>query len=344
MRRTLHILSALGLTVILPDGELLEVGGPPGTAPGDDWRGLFIGSEGTFGITVRAVVSLIPRPQEVRTTLAAFETLEASCRAVSAIIRAGLRPAALEILDGLTIRAVEASVFRAGYPADAGAVLLIEQEGSPLEMDLEAPIIEAACRDQGILSFEEARTPEERERLWRGRKGAFGAMGRVDTDLYVLDGVVPRRRLAEAIEEIQAIGRRHGVKLCNVFHAGDGNLHPNLTFDSRDPDAVRRVTEAGAEILRLCVRLGGTLSGEHGIGMEKKEFLSLVFDDDDIETQKLVRGAIDPHQLANPGKLFPSGRGCVEAGFRHTGHAARVERIIGPAPGPDSNDRQVPPR
>ena len=318
----------LGLTVVLPDGELMELGGKPGAVASDDWRGLFIGAEGTFGITVEAVVALIPRPEEIHTALAAFADLAAACRAVSAIIRAGLRPAALEILDQLTIQAVEASVFRAGYPQEAGAVLLIEQEGSPEEIVIESPIIARACHDEGALSFEEAASPEERERLWRGRKGAFGAMGRVNTDLYVLDGVVPRRRLAEAIERIQEIGRRHDIPLCNVFHAGDGNLHPNISFDSRDSAVRERVLEAGAEILRLCVDLGGTLSGEHGIGMEKKEFMSLVFSEDDIDTQKAVRRAIDPRGLANPGKIFPTGRGCVEAGFRGAGHTARAERVL----------------
>ncbi|MFQ5653936.1 MAG: FAD-binding oxidoreductase [Planctomycetota bacterium] len=322
---TRHI---LGVTMVLPSGELLELGGPPGSAAGNDWRGVFVGAEGTFGVTVRAVVALIPRPPEVRTWLAAFPSLAAACRAVTAIIAAGLRPAALEILDRLAIQAVEASVYHAGYPQDAQAVLLIEEEGWPEEIEAEAPVIGRAVEEQGALTFEEARDDEARERLWRGRKGAFGAMGRIDTDLYVLDGVVPRRRLAEAVERIAEIGRRRGVTLSNVFHAGDGNLHPNISFDGRDPAQRERVVAAGAEILRLCIELGGTLSGEHGIGVEKREFMPLIFDDDDLDTQRCLRRGVDPGGLANPGKILPEGRGCVESGWRGPGHAARVQRIL----------------
>ncbi|MCI0651595.1 MAG: FAD-binding protein [Planctomycetes bacterium] len=319
----------LGLTVVLPDGEVARFGGPPGTPAGDDWRGLFVGAEGTLGLTIEATLALIPRPERVHTCLASFPSLGGACRAVARIIAAGVRPAALEILDRLTIRAVEASVFRAGYPERAEAVLLIEEEGSPQEIAAELPAIRAACAAERMLAFEEAANEDERQRLWRGRKGAFGAMGRLNTDLYVLDGVVPRRRMAEVIERIVEIGRRHGVSLANVFHAGDGNLHPNLSFDGRDPEETRRVLAAGAEILRACVDAGGTLSGEHGIGFEKREYMPWVFDEDDLATQRAVRAAIDPHEISNPEKIFPSGRGCVEAGRRDARHAARAERVIG---------------
>ncbi len=319
----------LGVTVVLPDGAVARLGGPPGTAVDLDWRGLFVGAEGTFGITVEAVLALIPRPEEVRTHLAAFSELTAACRAVARIVRAGVRAAALEILDDLPIRAVEASVYRAGYPLDAGAVLLVEQEGSALEIDAEAPLIAAACREEGAISFETATRAEERERLWRGRKGAFGAMGRIATDLYVLDGVVPRRRLADVIAEVQAIGRRHRVTLSNVFHAGDGNLHPNISFDGRDRDETERVLAASAEILRLCVAAGGTISGEHGIGLEKRAYMTEVFDAGDLDTQKEVRAAIDPACLANPSKVFPGGRGCVEAGRRGSAQADHTDRVLG---------------
>ncbi|MGE3166259.1 MAG: FAD-binding oxidoreductase [Planctomycetota bacterium] len=320
----------LGLTVVLPNGEWLRVGGPPGTAIDDDWRGLFVGSEGTFGITVEAVVALIPRPEEVRTCLAAFTSLRAACDAVARVIRAGLRPAALEILDQLTIRAVEASVYRAGYPQEAEAVLLIDQEGIDAEVTEEAAIIEQTCRDLGALSYEVAASEAERARLWMGRKGAFGAMGRIDRDLYVLDGVVPRRHLAEVVERVQEIGARHRVTLSNVFHAGDGNLHPNISFDARNPEVTARVLAAGREILELCVAVGGTLSGEHGIGLEKREFMPLVFSDDDLGTQVAIRDAVDPGRLANPGKIFPSGRGCVEAGHRTRDHEAQARRVLDP--------------
>ncbi len=318
----------LGVTFALPDGEVIELGGPPGTAEDIDWRGLFIGAEGTFGITVEAVVQLIPRPEEIRTYLAAFPTLSSACHAVARMIREGLTPGALEILDRLTIEAIEASVFRAGYPLNAEAVLLIELEGTLESVETDAPLVESACRMEHCLSLEEAADEAGRQRLWKGRKGAFGAMGRLGRDLYVLDGVVPRSRLAEVIEEIQRIGVEHDVTLSNVFHAGDGNLHPNISFDSRDPDQCKRVHAAGRAILELCVSVGGTLSGEHGIGLEKKEFMPLVFDERDLATQMAVRDVIDPKRRSNPGKIFPEGRSCVETGFRGGAHAARTEDVI----------------
>lgn len=316
------------LEVILPDGARVTLGDRSGAVLGPDERGLFVGSEGTLGICVEATVALVARPERVRTFLASFSSLAASCRAVSRIIAAGARPAALEILDRLTIGAVEASVFRAGYPRDAEAVLLVEGEGSPPEIVEETAVVRAACEAEGAIAFEEADDAEARLRLWRGRKGAFGAMGRIARDLYVLDGVVPRTRLAEVIEGIQDIGRRFRVRLSNVFHAGDGNLHPNISFDARDPDESARVRSAGEAILRLCVDAGGTLSGEHGIGMEKREFMGLVFNDEELATQERLRRAIDPTGLSNPGKVLPGGRGCTEAGHRGPAHAARTERLL----------------
>ncbi len=323
---TRHILA---LEVVLPDGTLTSLGSRSGATAGPDERGLFVGSEGTLGIAIEATVALIRRPEQVRTFLASFSSLAASCRAVSRIIASGARPAALEILDRLTIAAVEASVFRAGYPTDAEAVLLVEGEGSPAEIEEETAHVRAACSAEGALTFEEADDLEARTRLWRGRKGAFGAMGRVARDLYVLDGVVPRRALADVIEKIAAIGKKYELILSNVFHAGDGNLHPNISFDARDPEQTTRVLAAGAEILELCVAAGGTLSGEHGIGIEKRDHMGLVFTELELETQTRLRDAIDPRGLSNPGKVFPGGRSCVEAGHRGPGHAARVERIIG---------------
>lgn len=295
----------LGMTVITVTGQCLTLGGPPGQEDALDWRGLMVGSEGTLGIVVEAVLALVSRPAAVRTALATFSTLAEACRASSQIIARGLRPAALEIIDQPTIQAVEASVLRAGYDTEAGAVLLIEQEGTPESMAAEAGLIGEACQDHGALAFEEARDEAHRLRLWQGRKGAFGAMGRMSRDLYVLDGVVPRKHLATAIEQIQDIGRKYDITLCNVFHAGDGNLHPNLSFDGNDPDARQRALDAGAEILQLCVKLGGTLSGEHGIGLEKKRFMPLVFSPDDLAQQKAVKAVFDPHSRLNPGKIFP---------------------------------------
>lgn len=320
---TRHILS---VRTVLSDGTVLDL---PRDGGGIDWRGAFIGSEGTFGITVQATVRLIPRPTSVRTFLVSYTSLEASCDAVAQIIARGLKPAALEILDRLTIQAVEASVFRAGYPEDAGAVLLIELEGLPGELEEATEEVREACSSDAALHFEEADDESSRERLWRGRKGAFGAMGRIASDLYVLDAVVPRTRMAEAISGIQAIGTKYEVVLSNVFHAGDGNLHPNISFDAADPEQRERVLAAGDEILQLCVSLGGTLSGEHGIGIEKRDHMPLIFSAEQLETQNLLRKAVDPQGLANPGKVIPTGRSCVEAGFRGAGHLERTRRVLG---------------
>ncbi len=320
---TRHILS---VRTVLTDGSVLDLHRDDG---GIDWRGAFIGSEGTFGITVQATVRLVPRPASVRTFLISYSSLEASCEAVAAIIAAGLRPAALEILDRLTIGAVEASVFRAGYPEDAEAVLLVELEGLPDEVEEAAQQVRIAARREQLIAVEEAVDEEARERLWKGRKGAFGAMGRINSDLYVLDTVVPRTRLAEAITGIQEIGRRFDVVLSNVFHAGDGNLHPNISFDANDPEQREKVLQAGDAILQLCVALGGTLSGEHGIGLEKRDHMHLIFSAEQMETQLLVRQAVDPMGLANPGKVLPIGKGCTEAGFRCSTAADRTERILG---------------
>ncbi|HIC22247.1 MAG TPA: FAD-binding oxidoreductase, partial [Planctomycetes bacterium] len=257
----------------------------------------------------------------------------------ASIIARGLRPAALEILDRATIQAVEASVYRAGYPEDAEAVLLVELEGLPQALEEATAEVRDACLNSSSIDFEEADDEAARERLWRGRKGAFGAMGRIASDLYVLDAVVPRTRLAEAITGIQKIGHKHGVHLSNVFHAGDGNLHPNISFDAADPEQRQRVLAAGDEILRLCVGLGGTLSGEHGIGIEKQDHMPLIFSDEQLESQRLLRKAVDTQGLANPGKILPTGRSCVEAGFRGAGHQQRTERVLGPMP----KEKGVPP-
>jgi FAD/FMN-containing dehydrogenase len=209
-------------------------------------------------------------------------------------------------------------------------VLLIELEGLPDEVEEAAVAVREAAHLDETIGFEEALDEPSRERLWRGRKGAFGAMGRIATDLYVLDAVVPRTRMAQAISSIQQIGRQHNVVLSNVFHAGDGNLHPNISFDSNDAQQRQQVLAAGDEILKLCVSLGGTLSGEHGIGMEKRDHMPLIFSPEQLETQMLLRDAVDPTGLANPGKILPTGRGCTEAGFRGAAHLERTEQILGP--------------
>jgi FAD/FMN-containing dehydrogenase len=306
-----HVLGAL---LVLPDGELARIGSAAGPREphGIDLLGVFCGSEGTFGIATEITVRLCRDQPAVRTLLGAFATMSAACRTVSDVVAAGLVPAALEILDQATIRAVEASVYRAGYPADAAAVLLVELDGSEDVLADEVAEVLAMFARNGALRSETAASAEDRKRLWRGRKGAFGAMGRLNTDLYVLDGVVPRTRLEEALAGIEAIGRRHGVLLTNVFHAGDGNLHPNISFDGRDAEQTRRTLAAGREILELCVRLGGSISGEHGIGTEKLDHVSLMFGPADLDVMARVRCAFDPDGRCNPGKVLPSRGACAE--------------------------------
>jgi glycolate oxidase subunit GlcD len=304
----------LGATIVLPDGELARLGSAAGPrAAGQlDLLAVFCGSEGTFGIATEITVRLCRDQQGVRTLLAAFDSMTAACRTVSDIVAAGLVPAALEILDQATIRAVEASVYRAGYPADAAAVLLVELDGPHEVIAEEAAEVRTFFASNGALRSEEATDPYERKRLWKGRKGAFGAMGRLNTDLYVLDGVVPRTRLEDALAGIATIGRKHGVLLTNVFHAGDGNLHPNISYDGRDPEQTARTIAAGREILQLCVDLGGSISGEHGIGSEKLDHVRMMYDDADLAVMAKVRATFDPDGRCNPGKVLPQRGACAE--------------------------------
>ena len=304
----------LGLEVVLPDGEVVELGGPLLEESGYDLCGLFLGTEGTFGVITRATVRLSPNPEEIRTFLAVFDNMNAACRSVSEITREGILPAALEILDQLTIQAVEASVYAAGYPEGAAAVLLIELDGFSAGMDQDERRIREITDANGVIEFRVARDDAERLQLWKGRKGAFGALGRINTDLYVLDGVVPRTRLEETLEKLYEIAERHRITLSNVFHAGDGNLHPNVSYDGRDPDERARVLAAGREILQACVDAGGSISGEHGVGVEKSEFLPMLYTEEDLELQFDLRRAIDPEQRSNPCKLFPDARACIEVG------------------------------
>jgi glycolate oxidase subunit GlcD len=307
---TRHI---LGVEVVLPSGDVVQLGGPRPDAPGYDLVGLFVGSEGTLGIATAITVRLEPRPPSVRTFLASYARMSDACAAVSEIIARGLDPAALEILDRLTIEAVESSVYAAGYPREAEAVLLVELDGLEAEVALAAADVERVCRSHGALHVEQATEESERARLWKGRKGAFGAMGRISTDLLVMDGVVPRHKLQWILAQIERIRAKHGVRLSNVFHAGDGNLHPNISYDGRNAEERERVLRAGEEILWNCVAAGGTLTGEHGVGVEKRDVLGFLFDDADIALMARVRDAWNPHGLCNPGKVLPTAKACIEA-------------------------------
>jgi len=302
----------LGVRVVLGNGEVVELGGQTPRA-GYDLLGLFVGSEGTFGIATEALLRLVPVPPAVRTLLAEFDDVDKASHAVSAIIAGGVMPAALEMMDGEIIRAVEASVFAAGLSLDIGAALLIELDGLEAGIDAEAERVRAICLSYGALNCRLARDETERKRLWAARKGAFGAIGRIAPDSMIQDAVVPRSRLPEVMADAYRISKKFDLRLANVFHAGDGNLHPFICFDSRSADQVRRVKEAGRELMETCVRARGTITGEHGVGLDKRDFLSLIFSDDDMDTMLRVRRAFDPDGLCNPGKIIPMLKGCGEA-------------------------------
>lgn len=302
----------LGLRVVLAGGAVIDLGGPGTEQSGYDLLGLFIGSEGTFGIATEATLRLVPIPPAVRTLLAEFEDVDKASHAVSAIIAAGVMPAALEMMDKEIIRAVEASVFAAGLSLDIGAALLIELDGLEAGIDEEAEQVKSICLSYGARSCRSARDEAERKKLWAARKGAFGAVGRISPDSMIQDAVVPRSRLPEVLGEAYRISAKYQLKLANVFHAGDGNLHPLICFDSRSPDEVKRVKDAGRELMEVCVRAGGSITGEHGVGFDKRELLSLIFSDLDMEAMLRVRAAFDPTGLCNPGKTIPLLRGCGE--------------------------------
>jgi glycolate oxidase subunit GlcD len=310
----------LALELVLADGHAVRLGSTAGTPPGYDLVGAVVGSEGTLGVVTEITVRLVPLPETVETLLGIFDDVVDACRAVGEVIRSGLVPAALEILDRRTIEAVEDSVYAAGLPRDAGAVLLAELDGSRSALPRQIEHIREIARVAGATRVDVARDAEERQRFWAARKGAFGAMGRLAPDLYVHDAVVPRARLPEVIARVCEIGDRHGLKLSNVFHAGDGNLHPNISFDRRDPEELERVLAAGEEILRTCVEAGGVITGEHGVGTEKRDFMPLLYAEADLEAMKRLRRAFDPHQRSNPGKILPSTRFCMEANPKARGY------------------------
>ena len=302
-----HVVAAC---VVLADGTIVELGGNAG---GYDLLGVFVGSEGTFGIATEATVRLSPIPPAVRTLLADFLNVDDASRAVSAIIAAGMLPAALEMMDNAIINAVEQSVFAAGLPTDAQAVLLVELDGIEAGIDDDADKAEKILHEGGARSVRRATDEAERKKLWAARKGAFGAVGRLLPDVMIQDAVVPRSRLPEVLAETYRISATYNVQLANVFHAGDGNLHPLICFDLRRGDDLERVRQAGREIMETCVRAGGSITGEHGVGLDKSSYLPLIFSEDDMKVMLSVRAAFDPTGLCNPGKIIPIPRGCGEA-------------------------------
>jgi len=297
-----HILAA---TVILPDGEIVGLGDADGEMRGYDLLGAFIGSEGCFGVALDVTVRLVRRPAAVCTLLADFTSVDDAARVTSAIIAAGVVPAALEFMDGATIRVVEASVYAAGYPRDAAAVLLIELDGTGEATAADVERVRGLCAAGGAREIRVAHDADQRARLWQGRKKAFGAMGRMARHLAVQDAVIPRTLLPEMLARIQAIGARHGLTVCNVFHAGDGNLHPNIPYDADDPDEARRVHECMSEIMHACIAAGGSITGEHGVGLDKMRYMDELFDPPTLAAMCDVRTVFDPGHRANPGKVVP---------------------------------------
>ncbi|HWS33945.1 MAG TPA: FAD-linked oxidase C-terminal domain-containing protein [Actinoplanes sp.] len=309
-----------GIEMVTPAGDLVRLGGSAPDTPGYDLLGAFVGSEGTLGIATEVTVRLTRLPETVRTLLAAFHSTDQAGAATSAIIAAGVIPAAIEMMDALSIEAAEAAVH-CGYPAGAGAVLLIDLDGPATEVQAQFDDVTRLCTAHGSFETRVAADDTERALIWRGRKSAFAAVGRISPDYIVQDGVIPRTALPEVLRRITEVATAHGIRVANVFHAGDGNLHPLVLFDDAVPgEATRAATVSGA-ILDLCIEFGGSITGEHGVGVDKARYLPRMFTDDDLETMQLVRCAFDPAGLANPGKVFPTPRLCGEQpGHRRGAH------------------------
>ena len=296
----------LGLKAVLATGEVVEFGGASREFVGPDWCGLFTGNEGLFGIALEITLQLLPRAECFHTVLAGYRTLEQAGDAVAAVIASGLLPGALEIMDALALEAAKAAVH-AEYPPGCEAVLIVELEGPRETVDIERVRLDEILAASGPVEMRPARDAEERLAIWKGRKSAFSAVGRISPDFIVQDGVVPRQRLGEALRRIAEMSRETGLRVANVFHAGDGNLHPLILFNGREPGALQRAEELAGRILTMCVAMGGSITGEHGVGMEKREFLPAMFGADEIACMKRIRAAFDPLGIANPGKMFPGG-------------------------------------
>jgi glycolate oxidase len=301
----------LGLEFVLPDGRVVEVGGPAEDNPGYDLTGVMVGAEGTFGVATKIRVRITRNPEAYRTLLGVFESVDDATNTISDIIGAGIVPAALEMLDNLILTAVEAA-FHFGFPLDAGAVLIMEVDGLAAGLDPEAERIIEIARRNRAREVRKASTEAERHLLWKSRKQAFGAVGRLAPSYCTQDGVVPRTKLPHMLREIRRIGDEHGLRICNVFHAGDGNLHPILLFDERDADQVRRVLAASREILEECVRVGGSVTGEHGIGVEKIDLMPQLYTPEDLGMMLRLRAAFNPDGRCSPGKVFPTAGACIE--------------------------------
>lgn len=313
----------LGLEIVTPDGEIMWLGGKTAGTPGYDLTGVVVGSEGTLAIVTKAVIRLLRRPESTITLLAIFDEVLYASETVSAIIAAGILPAALEMIDKNTMDAVE-EFAHCGYPPDAGAALLVEVEGLADETRGQADAVREICAKSGAHEVRVGTDPAERERLWTGRKAALGALGRKAPSYYILDGVVPRTKLPGVLAGVYEACARHGFPVANVFHAGDGNLHPNILFDERVPGAKDQVLDLGEEIMRLCVDAGGSITGEHGVGYEKRDYMSWIFTEDDMEVMSRLKLAFGAVEGFNPGKVFPSSKGCGEVSSRMKAAIAKI--------------------
>ena len=301
----------LGLEIVTAEGEIVEIGGWTYDTPGYDLTGLLIGSEGTLCIVTKIIVRMVHLAEDVKTMVAIFDTMDDASNTVSEIIASGIIPAAIEMMDQMILQAVEAD-SHAGYPTDAAAVLLMEAEGIRESVAEQVTEIEKICQKNHARSVRIAANEAERQLFWAGRKNAFGAVGRISPEFYVQDGVVPRTRLPYVLRRVEEICTGYGLRVGNVFHAGDGNLHPLILFDSQIPGEVERVRKAGHEILEVCAEVGGTITGEHGVGIEKQEEMALIFSEVDLRVMQQVRASFNPDQLFNPGKLFPLPGRCAD--------------------------------
>jgi glycolate oxidase len=312
---TTHV---LGMEVVLPDGSVVNLGSNTLDAPGYDLAGVFVGAEGTLGIATKVILRIVKRPEQIQTLLAAFGTANEAGSAVSGIIAAGIVPAAIEMMDTLAIQAAEAAV-RAGYP-DCGGLLLVELDGPTAEVEALMGQVDAICRQHGASEIRVAQSEEERALVWKGRKAAFAAMGRVSPNYIVQDGVIPRTALPEVLDEIDRMSAETGLRVANVFHAGDGNLHPLVLYDRRIEGQEHAAERLAERILELCIEKGGSITGEHGVGEEKKHMMPKMFAEPDLQTMQRVRCAFDPLHLSNPTKVFPRPRLCGEQPGEYQAH------------------------
>ena len=304
----------LGLEVVLPDGQVVNLGGKALDSPGYDLTGILVGSEGTIGIVTRAILKIQRKPQAAKTFMAVYDSIDDASNTVSGIIAEGIVPAAVEMADKLAIKAIESSGHASGYPLDAAAVLLIEVDGLRYGMDRLVTRILEICKRNNAREIRVAKDDAERKKFWTGRKGAFAAMGSISPNYVVQDGVIPRTKLPEVLRRISEISTKYGLSIANVFHAGDGNLHPLIIFNAKNPGETERALQASAETLKICVEVGGVITGEHGIGIEKRDLMPLMYTPEDLAAMKKLREVFNPNDLCNPMKIFPTRLGCVGPG------------------------------